>query len=209
MIGREKLVENPFDQGFFVSDELRKFGFASVGENVLISKRATIIGLKNIWIGNDVRIDDYAVITAYGGSLFLGNYIHIGSFSFLGCRGGVVLEDFSGLSQGAKVYSASDDYTGGALTNPTVPAEYTNVKTSQVLLRRHVIVGAGTVILPGVELKEGVSVGAQSLVTKNLDAWGVYAGRPASFLRKRKMDLLEAEKNLKLHLDEDKKKNSM
>jgi acetyltransferase-like isoleucine patch superfamily enzyme len=187
---------NPFDRGYFESDELREFGFKRVGDNVKIAKNATIIGLNNVSLGSNVRIDGNVVIAAHSGSLSLGNYIHIGSGCFLGCGGGIVLQDFSGLSQGICIYSGTDDYTGKFLTNPTVPRKYLNVKLAPVVLGRHVIVGSGSVIFPGVTIGEGSSVGALSLVTKSLDEWGVYFGIPVKRLKARRKDLLELEDQL-------------
>jgi len=189
-------LPNPFNQGYFESEELRRFGFKSVGENVKVAKNSTIIGLHNIALGSHVRIDGNVVIAAHSGHLTLGDYIHIGGACYLGCAGGVTLADFSGLSQGVRIYSATDDYSGQSLTNPTVPHEYLNVKTAPVLLGRHVIVGSGSVILPGVDIGEGSSVGALSVVAKSLDAWGVYVGAPAKKLKARSRDLLELEKKL-------------
>jgi galactoside O-acetyltransferase len=41
------------------------------------------------------------------------------------------------------------------------------------LHKKYTIVGASSVILPGVRIEEGVSVGALSLVTKPTEAWEV------------------------------------
>jgi galactoside O-acetyltransferase len=192
--------QNPFQQGYFESEELRKFGFKSVGDNVKIAKNTTIIGLNNISLGNNIRIDGNVVIAAYSGSLTLGNYIHIGGGCYLGCGGDITLGDFSGLSQGISIYSETDDYTGKSLTNPTVPHKYLNVKVAPVILGKHVIVGSGSVILPGVTIGEGSSVGALSLVTKSLDGWGVYIGAPAKRLKARKKDMLKLEEELLLEM---------
>ncbi len=191
-------LPNPFNQGYFESEELRKFGFKSVGENVKIAKNTTIIGLNNISLGNNIRIDGNVVIAAYSGSLTLGNYIHIGGGCYLGCAGGITMGDFSGLSQGISIYSGTDDYTGKSLTNPTVPHKYLKVKLAPVVLGKHVIVGSGSVILPGVTIGEGSSVGALSLVTKSLDEWGVYFGAPAKKLKARSKDMLKLESELML-----------
>ena len=106
------------------------------------------------------------------------------------------MSDFSGLSQGICIYSGTDDYTGKFLTNPTVPDKYLKVKLAQVILGRHVIVGSGSVILPGVTIGEGSSVGALSLVTKSLDEWGVYFGVPVKKLKARSKDILKLEAEL-------------
>jgi acetyltransferase-like isoleucine patch superfamily enzyme len=189
---------NPFNPGYFESDELRTFGFKQVGKGVQIAKNCTIIGLHNIVLGDHIRIDGNVVLAAYSGSLTLGSYIHIGEGCYLGCGGGVTLDDFAGLSQGVKIYSGTDDYSGKTLTNPTVPHAFKEVKLAPVRLGRHVIVGSGSVILPGVNIGEGSSVGALSLVTKSLEPWGVYFGSPAKKLKERRKDLLQLEQRLRL-----------
>lgn len=189
-------MTNPFDPGYYEEHELAAIGFKSVGSNVRVAKNCTIIGLENISIGDNVRIDGYSTIIAAGGFVTLGSYIHIGGYSFLSGGAGIVLESFSGLSQGVKIYSKSDDYSGAALTNPTVPSRYLNVVSGAVTLKRHVIVGSGSVVLPNVTIGEGSSVGALSVVTKSLDEWGVFVGVPARRLKSRSRQLLEQEKQL-------------
>lgn len=193
-------MSNPLDPGYWREDDLRSFGF-TVGRNVMVARNCTIIGLKNqsfenITIGDNVRIDGMTTIAAAGGYLRLGSYIHIGGYCFLNCGAGVALESFTTLSQGVRVYSTSDDYSGEFMTNPMTPAEYTNVRKAAVTLSRHVIVGSGSTILPGTSLGEGVAVGAMSLVNRSLEPWGIYGGIPARLLRPRSKALLEAQARL-------------
>ncbi|WP_306151171.1 acyltransferase [Roseovarius sp. MMSF_3281] len=187
---------NVFTAGYYDSHELSEMGFAFVGQSVQVAKNCTIIGLENISIGDNVRIDGGTTLACANGQLHIGSYVHIGAHCYLACGAGIQLHDFSGLSQGVKIYSTSDDYSGSSLTNPTVPSKFLNVNEALVQIGRHVIVGSGSVILPGVTINEGSSVGALSLVSKNLDAWGVYSGVPAKRLKDRKRDLLEQEKAL-------------
>jgi acetyltransferase-like isoleucine patch superfamily enzyme len=190
-------MEEPFDSGYFSDDELRSAGFRSLGENVRIARTSTIVGVANIEIGSNVRIDGYcSILAAGGGHLKLGSYVHIAGYCLLAAASGIAMEDFSGLSHGVKIYSRSDDYTGGHLTNPTVPSKFTNVSKGQVTLGRHVIIGSGTVILPRIRIGEGSAVGALSLVTKSLDTWGVYAGSPAKRIKNRSQELLAFEQQL-------------
>jgi galactoside O-acetyltransferase len=104
------------------------------------------------------------------------------------------MENFAGLAPGVKIFTGSDDYSGMKLTNPTLPKQYIGGPSGKVVLQRHVIIGANTVILPGCELGIGTSVGAQSLVTKSLKPWGVYFGSPVRRLKERYQDLLVLEK---------------
>jgi len=173
-------------------------GFAAVGDNAQISDKASFYGLSRITLGDNVRIDDFCVLAAGVGGILLGNYVHIAVGSSLIGAGKITMSDFSGLSSRVSIYSSSDDYSGAFLTNPTVPSEYTGVKHADVCLGKHVIVGSGSVILPGVTLEDGVAVGALSLVHKNCEAFGIYAGNPVRRIRERKRDLLEIEKQFLL-----------
>jgi len=186
---------NPFDVGYYTEDELAHFGFKRLGKNISIAKSCNIIGLENISLGDNVRIDGYTTIVASGkGFLNLGSFIHIGGYAFLSAGAGITMNDFSGISQGVKIYSKTDDYSGNFLTNPTVDPDFTQVTSGEVVLGRHAIIGSGTVILPRVTVGEGASVGALSLVTKTLPDWGVYFGAPAKKIKDRKKKLLELER---------------
>ncbi len=187
---------NPFYKGYFKSEELLGMGFKSVGENVKIAKNCTIVGLDKISLGNNIQIDENVFIAANAGPLIIGDYVHIGGGSHLSCAGGITLSDFCGLSQGVRIYSATDDYTGFSLTNATVPEKFKNVKIAPVFLGKHVLIGSGCVIIPGVEIGIGSSVGALSLVNISLKEWGVYFGSPAKRIKARSQNLLELERQL-------------
>jgi galactoside O-acetyltransferase len=191
-------MNNPFDPGYYNEHELAGFGFKSIGTHVRVAKNMTIIGMENISLGNNVRIDGYGTLVAAGatGSISIGSFVHIGGWCYLSACDGIVMEDFSGLSQGVCIYSRTDDYSGRHLTNPTVPHKFTGLTCGTVTLKRHVIIGSGTVILPKVTIGEGSSVGALSLVNKSLDPWGVYFGSPATRLMARSKRLLELEAEL-------------
>lgn len=189
------MKQNPFDQGYYNSKDLLEMGFKSVGKNVQVAKNCTIIGLENISLGSNIRIDGGVTLACASGYLKIGNHIHIGSNSFLLCSGGIELKDFSGLSQDVKIYSGSDDFSGKYLSNPTIPEEFLNVTKKKVIIGRHVILGSSTIVLPGVNIGEGSSVGALCLVSKSLNEWGVYFGTPCKRIKKRRKDLLLMEKS--------------
>jgi galactoside O-acetyltransferase len=183
-------------QLFYSKEELKKIKFASIGENVLIKKNASLYFTENISIGSNVRIDDNVIIVASNKNapVTIGNYVHIASNCYLAGSNGIELMDFSGLAPGALIFSGTDDYTGKKLTNPTIDKKYIGGKSGKVILSKHVIIGANSVILPNVTIKEGSSVGALSLVTKSLESWYVYFGAPVKKLKKRSKNLLNLEK---------------
>jgi dTDP-4-amino-4,6-dideoxy-D-glucose acyltransferase len=177
-------------------DAIGAMGFASVGKNVKVSDKASIYGAERIKLGDNVRIDDYCVLSAGDGGIEIGNHIHIAVFASLIGAGKITLSDFCNLSSRVSIYSSSDDYSGETMTNPTVPDEYKEAHHAPVYLGKHVIVGSGAIILPGIRLEDGVAIGALSLVTKNCEAFGVYAGNPAKRIKERKQDLLLLEDKL-------------
>lgn len=187
------LLQNPFDPGYFYTDELVNFGFHKVGQNVAIAKDCVINGLENISLSNNIRIDSGTTIIAASGKLYIGSQVHIAGGCYINSAGNVNIEDFAGISFGVLLFSASDNYSGEYLTNPTVPKEFTKINKGPILLRRHAIIGAGTVVLPNITLNEGAAVGALSLVTKSIPSWEIYSGTPAKFLKKRSQGLLEQE----------------
>ena len=192
---------NPFDPGYFTEADLKDSGFKKIGKNVRIARNCTIIGLENIEIGDNVRIDGYCTIVAADeGDLKVGSYVHIGGYCLLIAGNGIVMQDFSGLSQGVRIYSRTDDYSGKFLTNPTVPKKFTGVSCGEVVLERHVIIGSGSIILPHITIGEGSSIGALSLVTKNLECWGVYFGSPVKRLKGRSKSLLRLEAEMRQEL---------
>lgn len=177
---------------FCSADELKKMGFKSLGKHVFISRKASIYGAKDIELGSNIRIDDFCI---FSGRIKIGNYVHVAAYTSL-CGGnrGIVLEDFVNLSRKVEIFAVSDDFTGSSMTNPVVPYYCKNLVEAEVILRKHVLVGAGSIILPGVILEEGSVIGALSLVKNNTSAWSINAGIPARRIKERKKDLLELEK---------------
>jgi galactoside O-acetyltransferase len=174
-------------------EALESMGFAALGQDVRISDKASFYGTTRIRLGNLVRIDDFCVLSAGAGGIKIGNYVHIAVYTSLIGAGAIQLHDFCNLSSRVAIYASSDDYSGAHMTNPMVPAEYTGVTHAPVTLDKHVIVGCGSVLLPGVTLHEGVAIGALSLVNRDCEAFGIYAGNPARRIKERKQDLLALE----------------
>lgn len=179
---------------YMCREELAGLGFKSLGQDVLISSKASIYEPEQICIGDHVRIDDFVFLS---GEISLGRYIHIAPFCVLigGTGGaGIVMKDYSGLSGNVMVYSISDDYSGEYMTNPTIPTEFTCIRKGKVVLQRFVIVGASSVILPGVEIGEGTAVGAMSLIDRNLPEWKICGGIPGRPIKDRSKNIQDLER---------------
>lgn len=178
---------------YYSTEELKFLG--SCGDNVRIDKSVLFISPQNIHIGSNVRIDSWCFLSGSCG-IKIGNNVHIAHSTHLAGSGAMItINDFCGISARVNIFTATDDYTEGYLTNPTIPDEYKKVKTGPVILEKHAIVGCGSVVMPGCIVKEGASVGALSFVNKNIPAFTVVSGNPLRVVCKRNKErLLEMER---------------
>ena len=164
-----------------------KLSFKKIGHDVTIWEKAHIIAPEKISIGDSVIIDDFTLISGKEDTI-LGSFIHIGAFSSLVGGGRLLMEDFSGLSGGVRIYTGNEDYSGACLTNPAVPYPFRKPIRSFVTIKKHAIIGANSVILPGVTVGQGAVVGANSLVKKDCEPWKIYFGSPAKAIGTRPKD---------------------
>lgn len=176
----------------YTKQELSELGI-SCGDNVRIHKSVLFFG-NNVEIGSNVRIDCHCVITSHK-KIQIGSHVHIGIGTYLVGGAGITLEDFSGLSARVSLFTTSDDYVGGYLTGPTVPEHFRRVYSGPIVLEKHALVGSGTVILPGVTLGYGCSVGAVSLVLKSVKTGDVMFGSPCKKIGSRNIENLKTKEN--------------
>lgn len=173
---------------FYSEEELKEIGFASLGKNVRISRKASIYGASDIRLGSHVRIDDFCVLS---GKITIGNYVHVAVMTVLfGGTAGITFEDYTGISSRCAVYATSDDYSGDYMTNPTVPAKFTHVVDEPVLIKKHSIIGTGSTIMQGVTLEEGTALCAMTFATKDTKPWGIYMGYQCVRVKDRSRELL-------------------
>ena len=177
---------------FYLSEELKELGLKKCGRNVLLSKKASIYGGENIEIGDNVRVDDFCILS---GRITIGNHVHISAYTGLfGGEEGIFIEDYATISSGNRVYAKSDDYSGEAMTNPTIEEKYRNVISRKVLICKHAIIGSGCVILPGVIVGEGAAAGSMSLINKNIEPWSMNKGIPCKKYKERNKKILNLQK---------------
>lgn len=181
---------------FYNREKLEKMGFKSLGNNVLISDKASIYNPQNIVIGSNVRIDDFVILSP-SSEMIIGDYVHIACYTSIIGKGKIIIGDFVGISGRVSIYSSSDDYTGLAMTNPMVPEKFKKVNNGDVILGKHTIIGAGSVILPNVTIGDGCAVGALTLINRDCDKFSIYSGTPAIKIGKRQTKFLKYEEELR------------
>lgn len=176
--------------GYWGSAELRDLGF-SVGEGCRVSRRVEVPDPSAITLGDNVRIDAFATITTgEGGFLKVGSNSHIADGVKILASSGVQIGEYVGIAPKASILSVSDDYSGEFMVGPQAPVGSQGGRKGLVVLEKYVVIGASSVVLPNTRIQEGVSVGALSLVSRDLPPWGIYFGTPVRYLGPRSQKML-------------------
>lgn len=178
-------------------------GFMAMGKDVTIYPMARILGRERISIGDSVIVDDFVFIYATE-RVSIGSFVHLGAFSCFAGGGILTIEDFVTVAGGVHIYTGTDDYLGGCLTGSAVPAQYRIAARLPVSIRKHTIIGANSVVLPGVTIGEGAAIGAGAVVTRDVEPWTVNVGSPCKPIKVRPREtILELEGRLRSDLYSD------
>ena len=78
-----------------------------------------------------------------------------------------------------------DDFSGEYMISPMCKPEDSRVKSVPIYIGKHTVVGTGSVILPGACIREGVALGAMTLLKTDTKEYSIYVGNPAKYLRQR------------------------
>lgn len=181
---------------FLSREALLTMGFKSLGEDVLISDKASIYNAGQIELGSHIRIDDFCILSAGEGGIFIGNYVHLACYVSMIGAGRMEVQDFANIAARTSILSATDDFSGAHLIGPTVPDACRQVTAASVTIGRNVILGAGCVVLPGASIVAGTAVGAMSLVSSPITEPGIYVGIPAKKKKERATRIFELARQL-------------
>ncbi len=169
---------------------------SELGKNTFLGLSTKIIGHKYIRIDDNVRIGDYSIITAwdlynqinFNPQLTIKENTTIGDYAHITCINKVLLHQNIMIG---KFVTITDNSHGD-------PSKYNEIELSQnpkdrnlyskgpVVICENVWIGDKVSILPNVTIGRSSVVGANSVVTKNIPPFCVYAGNPAKLIKKLK-----------------------
>jgi putative colanic acid biosynthesis acetyltransferase WcaF len=132
-----------------------------------IAPTALVYGSTRIWFPENVE---------------LGNYVQIGPRATLYSMAKIVVEDYAFVSQGAHLCCGSHD----------IESPYFQTIAKPIRVKRRAWVAAEAFVGPGVTIGEGSVLGARGVAFRDLDAFGVYAGNPAKFIKPRRVRFNES-----------------
>ncbi len=145
--------------GFAVRSFIYKLLFKHLGGFAYVQHGVTIVQANRLSVGRNFGCNTGTYINAVG-DIMIGDYVLIGS--------------------NVTISSGKHPIEGDQPHIFARPAE-----PYPIIIEDGVWIAAGAVIMPGIRLGQGSVIGANAVVTKDTEAYGVYAGAPARKLRSR------------------------
>jgi len=181
---------------FLNSKDLKGMG-VKCGKNCLIHSSVIILNPKKLLLGSNVRIDAYSIIINVK-PVVIENYIHVGAHVLLQAnKKSIILRDYCGVSAGVKIFTSTDDYSGKQFYGPYNKKSNLSCKSDLIDIKKFVIIGTNSIVVPGAKFSIGSVVGALSFANIKLEPWFVYLGMPMRKLSKRKKDFYKNDKEFK------------
>ena len=109
--------------------------------------------------------------------------VNIGADTYIDYSGGIDLGSSIAISEGVKIFTHNHGIHDGYKNWKRNP-----IKFSKLVIEDYVWIGAGSIILPSVEIiAKGSIVAAGAILTKSTEPYGVYTGNPAKKITVRRI----------------------
>ncbi len=192
--------------GLVLRKKFYKSLFGKVGRNVIFGKSLTIRHPHKIHIGDNVVIDDYAVLDAKGADnqgIFIDDNVMIGRSTVISCKNGDIyigentniamncfIQSAKEVNIGKNVLFAAYCYVIGGGDHETKRTDIPIIAQGQtvkgITINDNCWIGAGVNIIDGVNVDSDSIVGAGAVVTKSVPEFSVAVGVPAKIVKLRK-----------------------
>lgn len=160
----------------------RSFLFESYGSKCRLGKKFYVAGMPNIELGSNVSILDNVTIGG-NGNLTIGDRSVVGLCGIITATHRVTIGKDVMLAP--YVYIIDVDHANDVLD---IPMNKQGYRYGEVIIGDDVWIGTGCVILKGVKIGDGAIIAANSVVTKDIETYGIYGGVPAKKIKSRKID---------------------
>lgn len=133
-----------------------------------------------IEIGAGSLIREGAILQSYGGKITIGDKSAINPYCILQGNGGITIGNSTLIAANVAIFSANHVFS-----DPSKQIQTQGETTKGVRIGNDVWVGAGSIILDGVDIGDGAVVAAGTVVNVNVPAYAVVAGVPAKVVKHR------------------------
>lgn len=161
----------------------------SIGKAVIIERGCYFdaLSVNGITIGDNTTFGKMCVVECTGNLKFLGHglkigkHVAVGSGSFMGCAGGIEIQDDTIIGNYVTFHSENHNYS-----DPNTPIRLQGVNHQGIVVGKNCWIGAKVTILDGVTVENGCIIAAGTLLVKGVYLKdSIYGGVPAKFLKKR------------------------
>lgn len=169
---------------------IRYAKYLSVGKDFIIEDGVELncLSTKGIRLGNRVTIGKNAIIrpsNIYGGAigegLTMGDNSNIGPFAYIGCSGHIEIGNNVMISPRVSIYAENHEFS-----DATILMKAQGVTKQFVKIEDDCWIASNAIILAGVTIGKGSVIAAGSVVTKDIPAYSIAAGVPATVIKSRK-----------------------
>lgn len=116
--------------------------------------------------------------------LHISDYVYIGPMSTIYAHGKVSIKKGSIIGPKVTIYTANHNFKPGS---HAIPYDK-KLDMRPVEIDENVWVGGNVILLPGAKLREGVIVGAGSVISKEIPAYSIVVGNPCKIIGTRDID---------------------
>lgn len=155
----------------------------SIGFGTIIESKAIVRKQYGgeIIIGDNCYVSSGAQLLTHGGNIVIGNNCTVNPYTVIYGQGGVTIGNNVRIAAHCVIVPSNHIFS-----DTTVPIYLQGLSKKGIEIKDDVWLGVGVKVLDGVTIGEGCVVGANSVVTKSTEPYGVYVGIPAKKIKSRK-----------------------
>jgi acetyltransferase-like isoleucine patch superfamily enzyme len=200
------LAPLPGAVGYLLRKWVLKRMLADCGTGLIVGRNVTIRHPGKIRLGDNIAIDDYAVLDAKGKEnqgISIGDNVMLGRGAVLSCKDGnisiggntniamgCIIQSGRQVSIGEKVLFGAYCYVVGGgdhrSTRVDIPIMDQGQTIKGITIGDHCWLGADVKVIDGVDIGRDAVLGAGAVVTRDVPDYAVAAGVPAEVLRDRR-----------------------
>lgn len=159
----------PGATGYGIRRILCKMKFKKLGKNCILDIGIRINKPKNISVDEYTWIDAHTTLDASLGTIKIGKRIHLAPFGIIiAGPEGIEISDYAAVGAGCQIYGQTKSSNSG-----------------RVVLEKDSLLGANSIVYPGVTIGEGAVVTAGSIITEDVPPWSIAVGIPPKLIGKR------------------------
>lgn len=167
---------------------LRSPGRICLGENVLIDDQAVLDakGLASaVELGNQILLGRNSILSCSDARIRIGNFVSIGPFCFFASKSHITIGSNVSIGSGTHLMAG-----GHAFDDPDTPIIRQKRVSEGIVVEDDVWIGSGSRVLDGVTIGRNSIIGAGAVVTADIPAHTVAVGIPARVIRQRHEQLI-------------------